>query len=467
LDPRTVLIVDADPIGAALIELGLKREGYSVAVVNSADEAIVRLEEDVVDLVLCDTVLAGGDRGASDGLSLLAVVRAHPRLSVPIIMLSSSAAAPDNARALDLGAEDVLCKPFPVSDLVARVRALFARLAQRAIATAPASRVSGSTHDLSVVELIQAFEAATKSGALKLRNGSLEATLVFRSGVLVDATVGKLTGQDAACRAMLWGEASFEIVFAPPESVVPSARAIGASTAAVILEGLRRADDWGRLLKELPPLGAHLSIPEDDLLDKLADIPDEVDGIIKLIDGSRTLLNVVDDSPFDDVSTLETLVKLRASGLLVTVNEPDVQPMSLSRRVRQLDVDPSSSAIVPLPGEGASGPHDAPSASVAVGKVVLKREAPRVDERAPQMARIDPRAEPPTPTPQPVVRIDATMPSAVAPARRSGRPVWSSVPPSPEEARRWRIRGVVLAILALVAGFLLVALLRGWAQRAA
>ncbi len=139
LDARTVLIVDADPRGAALLETSLQRAGYLASVVNSADEAIVRLEEEVVDLVICDTVLSGHESGASDGFALLAVIRAHPRLSVPVIILSSSSAVTDKVRGLELGAEDFLCKPLAVQELLVRVRVLFARRAEKAIPTAPLS----------------------------------------------------------------------------------------------------------------------------------------------------------------------------------------------------------------------------------------------------------------------------------------------------------------------------------------
>ncbi len=484
MDARTVLVVDPDPRGAAILELSLQRAGYLVSVVTSADEAVVRLEEDVIDLVICDTVLAGYDRGDTDGFALVAVIRAHPRLSVPVIILSSSSAVADKIKGLELGAEDYLCKPLSVHELLARVRVLFARRAQHAITTATRAQLKGSTDDLSVVDLMQTFEVASKSGTLRLRNGLLEAVLTFRHGALVDAWQGKLTGQEAAFRAILWGESSFEIVFKSPENVEPKESAIGMSTAAVILEGLRRADDWGRLLRELPPLGAHLSVREDELLDKLADIPDEVDGIIKLLDGSRTLLGVVDDSPFDDVSSLETLVKLAASGLLDVVNEPDVQPMSLSTRVLVHDADPSSNWLVPLPSSGvkpessgaisfavsdaAAAPESPAQAPVPVGKIVLRRDEARVDEGAARTNRPDPRAEPMTPLPQPSGRVDVTMPSALAPdgLREPETNVEVSGLPPSDEAHRDRLRVVVFAVLALTAGFALVALARGCSERA-
>ncbi len=486
MDARTVLVVDPDPRGAAILELGLQRAGYLVSVVNSADEAIVRLEEEVVDLVICDTVLAGYERGDTDGFALVSVLRAHPRLSVPVIILSSSSAVADKVRGLDLGAEDYLCKPLSVNELLARVRVLFARRAQHAITTATRAQLAGSTDDLSVVDLVQTFEVASKSGTLRLRNGDLEAVLTFRHGALVDARQGKLTGQEAAFRAILWGESAFEIVFKAPDNVEPKESTIGMSTAAVILEGLRRADDWGRLLRDLPPLGAHLSVREDELLDRLADIPDEVDGIIKLLDGSRTLLGVIDDSPFDDVSSLETLVKLAESGLLDVVNEPDIQPMSLSSRVLIHDEDPSSNWLVPLPSTGdkpptssgavsftVSGQGFAPESSgrapVPVGKIALRRDEARIDESAPRTNRHDPRAEPQTPLPQPspAARVDVTMPSALAPDGLRDPAVKGplSWPSAASEAHRYRLRIAVFAVLALTAGFALVALARGCSNR--
>src|SRR5580704_11116847 len=83
------------------------------------------------------------------------------------------------------------------------------------------------------------------------------------------------------------------------------------------MEGMRRVDEWGRLCEQLPPLSTLFEIDHAQLLERLNEIPDELNGILRLFDGKRTLVDVVDDSPFEDLSTLSTITKLFFEGLLV------------------------------------------------------------------------------------------------------------------------------------------------------
>src|SRR5205823_11381557 len=100
------------------------------------------------------------------------------------------------------------------------------------------------------------------------------------------------------------------------------------------MEGMRRVDEWGRLLEQLPPLSTVFEVDHAQLLERLNEIPDELNGILKLFDGKRTLLDVVDGSPFEDLSTLSTITKLYFEGLLIprsdsegaTADEHDVVP---------------------------------------------------------------------------------------------------------------------------------------------
>ena len=80
---------------------------------------------------------------------------------------------------------------------------------------------------------------------------------------------------------------------------------------------MRRVDEWGRLCELLPQLTKVFVIDLAQLLERLNEIPDELNGILRLFDGKRTLNDVVDDSPFEDLSTLSTISKLYFEGLLV------------------------------------------------------------------------------------------------------------------------------------------------------
>jgi len=84
-------------------------------------------QSQVPDLVLTDLAMP-----RSDGFELIAAIRASSR--VPIVVLSVRGADPDKVRALDLGADDFVTKPFSVAELLARVRAQLRRTASASTA---------------------------------------------------------------------------------------------------------------------------------------------------------------------------------------------------------------------------------------------------------------------------------------------------------------------------------------------
>ncbi len=81
------------------------------------------MEEALPDLILLDIMLPG-----EDGLSLLRQLRETPRTAdVPVIMLTAKGTEYDRVQGLDLGADDYICKPFGMAELVARIRARLRR----------------------------------------------------------------------------------------------------------------------------------------------------------------------------------------------------------------------------------------------------------------------------------------------------------------------------------------------------
>src|SRR5262249_39628140 len=78
----------------------------------------------------------------------------------------------------------------------------------------------------------------------------------------------------------------------------------------------RRVDEWGRLCEQLPPLETVFEVDYRELADRLAEIPDEINGILRLFDGRRTLMQVVDDCEFSDLEALNVISKLYFEGLV-------------------------------------------------------------------------------------------------------------------------------------------------------
>ena len=308
-----------------VLEVSLKKSGYSVTTASDGADALAKIDFSAPDLILSDTRLP-----RLDGYELVRRMKDRPEHAhIPVVFLTSQKSIEDKIRGLELGVEDYLTKPIFVRELIARVNLLLARRTQERMATAmPMSRrtrLSGSLEDMGVVDLLQTFEISRKTGVGKIGNGRREARIYFRDGKVVDAELGRLRGEEAVYRALIWSSGHFEVEFCPidREDIIPT------STQGLLMEGMRRVDEWGRLCEQLPPLATIFEVDHEQLVERLNEIPDDLNGILRLFDGKRTLLDVVDDSPFEDLSTLSTITKLFFEGLLVisqTAPDDDVVP---------------------------------------------------------------------------------------------------------------------------------------------
>jgi DNA-binding response OmpR family regulator len=125
-----LLLVEDDTKLAAAVRRGLEAEGFTVEVAADGDEGLWRATEGTFDLVLLDIMLPG-----RNGYRICADLRAAGDWT-PILMLTAKDGDLDEAEALDTGADDYISKPFSFAVLVARVRALLRRSADRAVAPA-------------------------------------------------------------------------------------------------------------------------------------------------------------------------------------------------------------------------------------------------------------------------------------------------------------------------------------------
>lgn len=117
----TILMVEDEEDIAFLIRFLLERNGYQVEHAADGKQALERLaqsERNTPNLVLMDIMLP-----YHDGLEVLAQLRTRPAWeSVPVLMLTAKARETDIIRALELGADDYVTKPFQPDELLARVR---------------------------------------------------------------------------------------------------------------------------------------------------------------------------------------------------------------------------------------------------------------------------------------------------------------------------------------------------------
>jgi len=116
-----LLIVEDDDIVADAITRGLGAANYSVLRVTSAESAQAAIAEEEFAMAVIDVGLPG-----ADGLTLVRRLRAAGK-TLPTLMLTARCTLTDKVKALDLGADDFLSKPFEAAELAARCRALMRR----------------------------------------------------------------------------------------------------------------------------------------------------------------------------------------------------------------------------------------------------------------------------------------------------------------------------------------------------
>ncbi|HTJ77247.1 MAG TPA: response regulator transcription factor [Acidimicrobiales bacterium] len=119
-DSTVVLLVEDDPNIVDLVRANLLARGFTVLVSRTGDGVPALVRESGADLVLLDLMLPG-----ADGFDLCRDIRAESL--VGIIVVSARRGEQDKVRALNLGADDYLTKPFGIDELLARMTALLRR----------------------------------------------------------------------------------------------------------------------------------------------------------------------------------------------------------------------------------------------------------------------------------------------------------------------------------------------------
>jgi DNA-binding response OmpR family regulator len=116
-----VLLIEDDRKISAFVQKGLKEQGFVVDSCDDGDDGYLLATTQVYDVIVIDIMLPG-----RDGLSILKNLR-ELKNTVPVILLTARSALNERLEGLNLGADDYLCKPFFVEELVARIHAVSRR----------------------------------------------------------------------------------------------------------------------------------------------------------------------------------------------------------------------------------------------------------------------------------------------------------------------------------------------------
>lgn len=407
-----VLVADADPRSLRILEVALHKARYEVATVADAAAALHILKTRKPDVVLCDAQLPG-----EDGYALCRLVRADPALEgMPFLIMSADKSRATKAKAIEAGADDFLGKPLLLRELASRLHLLVEQREIEAVAErgSPAG-LTGEVADLGLVDLFQSLDAWGKTGVVICEAPDGRAARVWvRDGQVIDAEVWPLAGEAAFWRLLTWESGSFRADFAPVERE----RRIEGGTQAVLMEAMRRVDELARAADELPP-GLVLGVDVTALASRLAALPDEVNGVVRAFDGSRTLREALARSTVDDLNTLAIVRKLLEVGVLrrpeAALNATPSSPGKPSLEA-WLMTEQARAQLLRAPVEPAAPVDDA---ALDYAVALADEESPEItnEDGSEVLASTPPEPEPPVapaapPEPAPV----SSAPSAPEPA---------------------------------------------------
>jgi CheY-like chemotaxis protein len=433
---QNLLLVDDNVKSRRVLEVSLRNAGYAVTTASDGAEALEKLSVLEPVLIISDTGMPN-----LDGLALCASVRANPRSAdTPFIFLTDDASVATKVKGLELGADDFLVRPIYLTEVVGRVRMLLQRQ-ERVELEAGQRRFFGQLEELSVVDLLQTFEQGGKSAAVVI-HGPQTGRIWFADGAVVDAEAGQSRADQAIYRLLTWQKGRFEVDF----TTVDRIRHVHASVSQLLMEGMGRVDEWGRMREQLPALETVFEVDYGELAERLDDLPAEVNDLLRLFDGRRSALEVVDDSGLEDLAALAAISRLYFEGILYAAASAEPAPppapavaepqrANLSRWLSEAPETPAPNVVsaipMALPPVETASPRLVDdllaTAQAMPGTPVPRRavltelatiQAPASVERAPE-----PPAEQPVPvlpsvvvTPAPVLPSVVVTPAPVEPA---------------------------------------------------
>ena len=313
-----LLLVDGDPKSLRVLDVSLKKAGFDVTTATSGREALTLFEASQPDLIISDT-----DLDEMDGFELCSQIKARPEWAkIPFIFVSGRKSIEDKIRGLELGVDDYLTKPIYIKEIGIRVRTALQRAERERMESRRdgRTRFAGDLSDVGVVDLVQTIELNRKSGIIHIVNrDTRRGSIFFRDGKVIDAEVGRLSGANAIYRLFSWSEGQFAVEF----KQIRRHDVIDTPMAPLLMEGMRRLDESTRLLDQLPSTSSVLEVDCRALAEELAELPDEVNSVLRLCDGTRTLQEVVEDSDHPDLEALTFIDKLFTSQIIFARESPD------------------------------------------------------------------------------------------------------------------------------------------------
>ncbi|RMF68573.1 MAG: DUF4388 domain-containing protein, partial [Calditrichaeota bacterium] len=209
-------------------------------------------------------------------------------------------------------------------------------------------KVTGRLEEVSIEELIKKFGAERRTGVLTIygeNNHSGE--IYFREGAVVNARFGNFKAEKAVYQMLPWRQGHYMMMFKP----VNVEDEITVSNLGLLLQGFKRLQDRDKLLKQLPPMDTvFVKTSVFEQLLRRRSVSTDAMRFISLLDGQRTMADIIDESTYDDLKTLERLLKLYQQGFIRPINAAE-EPADAPVLPKADKAPPTPQVAIPSPPE--------------------------------------------------------------------------------------------------------------------
>lgn len=236
-----LLLADDNPLVRDIVSKGLEPHCEVIIAEDGAD-ALLKIIDEPPDAILCDYKMSG-----LDGRQLFEKLRSREQTRhIPFLFMASRADIEERLRPLVDGVEDFIAKPFLVKDLVRITKKVIDRLHLEKLQKR-ASRpgvIQGRLEEMSMIDLLQSLEMGQKSCRLIVHHNGEQGELYFASGQCRDAKSGKIEGDDAVYKVLLWSAGDFEIDFNAANA--SNRTTTTKNTTGLLMEAMRLMDEANR-----------------------------------------------------------------------------------------------------------------------------------------------------------------------------------------------------------------------------
>ncbi len=306
---QRILIADDDDKVLTLLKTSLQKSGYETSLARNGVEALELVRKEQPDLILADVAMP-----EMDGFELCRIIRDDPATDhIPFIFLTAKGELNDKVMGLNLGADDYISKPFHIIEVTARIKTILQRVAMLAQSSPGTneSELKGNLEQMQLAEVIQTLSMNQKTGGLKITTTSKKDSgkIFFDHGDIIQAALGHMHGEEALYRLLTWEEGYFELDSSDKSEQPPLKK----STTSLLMQGFDQRDEYLKYKKAMPPFFDVLKIAEAG---QAENTKPAVQKVLDLIDGQRTIQDIVDMNTINYLLTVKIIYTLVKKGII-------------------------------------------------------------------------------------------------------------------------------------------------------